>query len=409
MKKDKKKIIIITITIIIAGILGITIYENNKIIEDNTSYRIKQKEIEVYSNIKISDLIELLDGKINDNKVIDTKTTGEKEITFFYHKKDKRTRKGTFTIQIKDTEEPLVWLANSYSVKVGSKIDLASTILCADNYDKKPECKIEGDYDLNKAGNYRLTYVATDNSNNTQKVDFTLYVYEPKKTTTKTTTATNTAFKDVLTNYKSDNTSIGIDVSKWQEEIDFKKVKAAGAEFVMIRVGAQKGVEGEYILDSYFKKNIENATKEGLKVGIYFYSYANSEEEAQKQAKWVIKQIKKYNISLPVAFDWECYQSFNEMELSLFGLNQVANAFLDTIKQHGYEAMLYGSKNYLKAIWKYQSANIWLAHYTKQTDYDADYVMWQLCQDGKIDGIKTDVDIDILYQKEKVEKKKTSK
>ena len=78
---------------------------------------------------------------------------------------------------------------------------MVSIILCADNYDKNPECKIEGDYDLNKTGNYRLTYVATDSSNNTQKVDFTLYVYEPKKaTTTKTTTTTNTAFKDVLTN-----------------------------------------------------------------------------------------------------------------------------------------------------------------------------------------------------------------
>ena len=166
----------------------------------------------------------------------------------------------------------------------------------------------------------------------------------------------------------------------------------------MIRVGSQKGTKGEYVIDSYFKQNIENALNNDLKVGVYFYSYANSKKEARKQAKWVLNQIKDYEITLPIAFDWECYNSFNQMELSLFGLNEVAESFLDEVENKKYDGMLYGSKNYLNDIWKYHEYDVWLAHYTDKTDYDSHYVMWQLCQDGKIDGINTLVDINVLYK-----------
>ena len=166
----------------------------------------------------------------------------------------------------------------------------------------------------------------------------------------------------------------------------------------MIRVGSQQGVQGEYILDPYFKKNIEKAIENNLKVGVYFYSYADSKKEAEHQANWVLKQIKDYEVVLPIAFDWECYNSFNQMELSLFGLNEVAEAFLERVEKKGYDGMLYGSKSYLDSIWKYHNYDVWLAHYTEKTDYDSDYVMWQLCQDGKIDGIDTTVDINVLYK-----------
>ena len=86
------------------------------------------------------------------------------------------------------------------------------------------------------------------------------------------------------------------------------------------------------------------------------------------------------------------------MELSIFGLNEVANSFIKTIDNAGYEGVLYGSKNYLNAIWKYHTAPVWLAHYTDQTNYDGEYFMWQMCDDGKIDGIDGYVDIDILYK-----------
>ena len=86
------------------------------------------------------------------------------------------------------------------------------------------------------------------------------------------------------------------------------------------------------------------------------------------------------------------------MELSIFGLNEVADSFINTVNKAGYDGMLYGSKNYLNTIWKYHTEEVWLAHYTDKTDYDGDYMMWQLCDDGKIDGIDGYVDIDILYK-----------
>ena len=89
------------------------------------------------------------------------------------------------------------------------------------------------------------------------------------------------------------------------------------------------------------------------------------------------------------------------MQLSLFGLNEVAESFLEKIENAGYDGMLYGSKNYLNSIWKYHDYDVWLAHYTDETDYDSDYVMWQLCQDGRIDGINTAVDINVLYKNDK--------
>lgn len=373
---------------------------------DNTSYKLTNNlQLPVYSKVKVKDLITSMKGKVITNKTINTDKLGEQEVTFIY-KSDKGQKKlGKFKIEIVDNEEPLIWLSDSYSVKVGSKIDLEKEILCADNYDEKPICKIKGKYDINTPGKYNLTYIATDSSHNEEKVNFTLNVYQPVSTvpTTKEEQLPPlvTTFQEVVENHKTKNTEIGIDVSKWQKEIDFKKVKEEGASFVMIRVGSQQGVNGEYILDPYFKKNIENAIKNNLKVGGYFYSYASSNKEAKKQANWVLKQIKDYDISLPIAFDWECYNDFNAMELSLFGLNEIAETFLERIEQEGYKGMLYGSKNYLNAIWKYHNHDVWLAHYTKQTDYTSDYIMWQLCQNGQIDGINGLVDIDILYQNNK--------
>ena len=96
-----------------------------------------------------------------------------------------------------------------------------------------------------------------------------------------------------VSKYKDNNTKIGIDISLWQGDIDFKKLKEAGVEFVIIRVGYMKGTNGERVLDSKFKQNIENANKNKIPVGVYYFSYASSKKEAIKDAKWVLKQIKK--------------------------------------------------------------------------------------------------------------------
>ena len=398
----KKKIIIISSIVIVAIlIISLIIYFNVRIVVDNSGFTLKDDlTVNVYSNVKVKDFIKDIDGKVVDNNKIKTTELGKVEVEFIYLNSDNRKRKGVFEVEVKDLEEPLIWLSNSYSVRVGDDVNLEDEILCADNYDSNPSCKIKGDYDLNTAGNYSLVYEAEDSSGNTLSVDFTLNVYEPKSVTGggSSNEVSYTDFNAILKEHKNDDTLVGIDVSKWQGAIDFSKVKEAGAEFVIIRVGHQNGVGGDYILDSYFKRNISDAIENDLDVGIYFYSYADSKKEARKQAEWVIKQIKDYDISLPIAFDFESFTSFNSMNLSLYGLNEVAESYFSTLEDAGYDTMLYGSKNYLNAIWKYNTNKVWLAHYTDKTDYDKDYMMWQLCQDGVIDGINGFVDIDILYK-----------
>ena len=392
-----KKILVLFLVIFITSFISLAIYLNVRIVDDNTGFILKDNlDVSVYSNLKISDLIKSMDGKLLTDEIINTDSLGSKKVSFIYVNKENKKRRGTFNVNVVDDEKPLVWLSNSYSIKVNSDVNLEDSIMCADNYDSNPSCKIIGDYDLNKVGSYDLSYVATDSSNNKNKVDFTLYVYEPKEDgDEKNVSVTN--FDEVLSSYKTKKSEVGIDVSKWQGKIDFNKVKEAGASFVMIRVGSQNGVNGEYVIDPYFETNVSSAIKSGLKVGVYFYSYADSKKEAKKQANWVIEKIKKYKVTLPVAFDWECYSSFNEMDISLFELNEIADSFLKEVEKNGYEVMLYGSKNYLNSVWKYNKNDVWLAHYSENTDYQNDFVMWQLCQNGVIDGVDKMVDINVLY------------
>ena len=165
----------------------------------------------------------------------------------------------------------------------------------------------------------------------------------------------------------------------------------------MIRVGGTRGRDGEYFVDDYFERNITEANKRNIDVGIYFYSYANSNEKAREEAKWVMEHIKDYNVTLPIAYDWENWSSFNDYNLSFFGLTNMAETFLNTVSDAGYEGLLYSSKNYLERLWFPSKYDTWLAHYVDKTNYKGDYKYWQLCSDGKIDGIKGAVDIDIMY------------
>lgn len=349
---------------------------------------------------KVSDFIESINGNIIDDYVINTTSLGKKEIKFQFKNDQNIIVPYEYEIEVIDTVQPVVWLSNVYQVTKGSNINLTDKILCGDNQDNKPKCTVEGNYDLNTVGDYPLLFKAEDKSGNITEKQFVLRVIEPSNTNAPRTTAepTYTDFNQSKNQYKTDKTQIGIDVSGWQGEIDFEKIKNAGVEFIMIRVGGTRGTNGEYFVDKYFKRNIEEANKYGIKAGIYFYSYANSKESAMKDAKWVIKQIKDYDIDLPIAFDWEEWAYFNDYNLSFFGLTSMAESFLETIEDAGYEGMLYSSKSYLENIWLPTKYDIWLAHYTTQTNYQGKYKLWQLCENGKIDGIDGAVDINVMYE-----------
>ncbi len=398
--KNKKLILIISIVvgIILLSVGGFLLYKYIEIKNAVVKVVLKDNlEADFADTLRVSSFIESINGKIVDDYYLNTDSLGKKKIDFEYINDDGIKIKYNYEINVVDREAPLIWLGKSYNVTRGSEDNLIDKIMCGDNYDNNPECVIEGDYNLDNVGSYNLVFLATDSSGNVSKKKFILNVNEASSKKESNGVKSVTEFSDVIKDYKNDNTQIGIDVSKWQGDIDFSKLKSAGVEFVIIRIGSSTGINGENFIDSKFIQNIKNANSVGIPVGVYFYSYANSVDKAISDAKWIIENIKDYKVELPIAFDWENWGSFNTYELSFFGLTNMAKRFMDTVKDAGYDAMLYSSKTYLENIWMSVDYPVWLAHYTKNTNYAGDYSYWQICSNGRVDGINGDVDIDIRY------------
>ena len=399
---NKKKIIII-ISIVVELLLlstgGYFLYKYIRVKTAKVEVKLSEKlEANFADTLRVSSFIESINGKIVDDYVIDTDKLGKKTINFEFVNEDGIKIKYSYIIDVVDKEAPLIWLGKSYNVTKGSEDYLLDKIMCGDNYDNNPKCYIEGEYNLDEVGSYKLVFKAEDSNGNKAEKKFTLNVNESKKGGSNSNTEkVTTDFSQIVKDYKNDDTQIGIDVSKWQGDIDFSKLKNSGVEFVIIRVGSSNGLNGENFVDSKFIQNVKNANAVGIPVGIYFYSYASTIDRAISDAKWIVEQIKDYKVDLPIAFDWENWGSFNKFDVSFFGLTNIAKGFMDTIKDAGYDAMLYSSKTYLENIWLPTSYPVWLAHYTKNTNYTGDYSFWQICSNGRVDGISGDVDINIRY------------
>ena len=398
---NKKKVIIINSIVfgmILLSIGGYFLYNYIRIKTAKIEIKLSDNlEANFADTLKVSSFIESINGKIVDDYVIDTDKLGKQAVKFEFVNDDGIKLKYSYEINVVDKEAPLIWLGKSYNVTKGSEDNLLDKIMCGDNYDSNPKCIIEGDYDLDTVGSYKLVFKAEDSSGNQTEKNFTLNVNESRATSNNSSQKVNVEFKDIVSDYKNDDTQIGIDVSKWQGDIDFGKLKEAGVEFVIIRVGSSTGINGENFVDNKFVQNIKNANAVGIPVGIYFYSYANTYDRAVSDAKWIIEQIKDYKVDLPIAFDWENWGSFNKFDVSFFGLTNIAKGFMNTVKEAGYDAMLYSSKTYLENVWMPVDFPVWLAHYSKNTNYTGDYAFWQLCSNGSVDGIDGDVDINIRY------------
>lgn len=193
--------------------------------------------------------------------------------------------------------------------------------------------------------------------------------------------------------------SLGIDVSAHQGKINWAAVRNAGVEFAMIRCGFRGYGTGSINEDAYFKTNVANATANGIKVGIYFYSAAINEQEALEEAVWVISKIKTYRITYPVVYDFEDYQRHRCANVDGAQATRNANTFLNLVKQAGYEPMMYANKSDLTSRISRGAfgCKMWLAHYTSQTDYSGSYQMWQYTSKGTVQGINGNVDMDIAY------------
>lgn len=399
----KKKIVIISIIIfVIIGVVFGSLYGYKRYQQwriDNAEIIVELNDnldVEVYSDAKLSDFIKSINGKLIDDFVINTMSLGEKKIKFKYINDEDIKVSYSFNINVVDKTPPLIFSSKVFSVNKGYSGNLSEELFCGDNYDDDPKCELLGDYNLNSIGTYNVEFRGEDSSGNVSSNKFELVVKRSSGGSSSGSSVTQ-QFSDLVSKYKTDNTKMGLDVSRWQGDIDFQKVKDAGVEFVFVRVGSQRGIGGEYYIDPKFERNIKGFNEVGIPVGIYFYSYANSIDAAKTEAKWVVEQIKPYKVDLPVVFDWENWSFYQEFNKSFYNITEIAKAYLGVVEDAGYEGMLYSSKNYLEKVWFKTKYPVWLAHYTEQTNYEGEYKFWQLCSNGRIPGINGDVDVNVMY------------
>ena len=400
-KNMKKIVVIVSVVIGLIVVLSLSAYLviDNMLLLDNSIVKDKNFVIDVHKKEKLSNVLKVKE-KILDDRELFYEEIGDKKVSFVYLNKNNKKRRAEIKLNVVDKVKPLVFGANYFKSYQGVKKDFTKNFLVLDNYDREVKKEILNDIDIEKIGKYKLTLKVTDSSNNVTTKDFTVEIIEkPKdnKDTTKPTKRVGIKYEDIYAEHKNDKTKIGIDISKWQGNVDFEKLKKANVEFVMIRLGYQTGFGKELILDKYYEQNIKLANKYGIKTGVYFYSYASNPKEAKEQAEFVKKHIKNYKIDMPVAFDFEDWKNIVLAKLSIYDINKNAKTFLDEIKKVGYKVMNYGSKHYLENIWDIDYPT-WLAHYTKKTNYSKEYKMWQLTENGLISGIQGFVDVNVLYE-----------
>ena len=195
---------------------------------------------------------------------------------------------------------------------------------------------------------------------------------------------------------------MGIDVSEWQgSQIDWQKVKEAGVEFVMIRVGWRGSEKGVLTADTYAQTNYAGASAAGLKVGAYIFSQAITADEAVEEARYLLDAVKDWNIEMPLVFDWEFIDATSRTaNMDPRTLTNCAIAFCETIKLAGYTPMVYFNTNqsldmlYLVELEDYL---FWLAQYDTVLRYDYKIDMWQYTQTGTVPGIDGNVDINLYF------------
>ena len=237
---------------------------------------------------------------------------------------------------------------------------------------------------------------------------------DPQLALVKETGAEIDVAKIVNASNVGENSSVtyGIDVSRFQGTIDWAQVAGAGIDFAMIRVGYRDSSTGEIKADTNARYNMQEAEKNGIKIGAYFFSTAVNTNEAVEEAKWVADYIAQYPITYPVGYNCEGFEnaSSRQFNLSQDERSQVAMAFLDQVYSEGYTPIFYASRGELLGDAKWNTSQIqdrykiWMALYNQDTSglttgpaYDGQCAMWQYSNKGTIAGIGKAVDVDVAY------------
>lgn len=193
---------------------------------------------------------------------------------------------------------------------------------------------------------------------------------------------------------------MGVDVSEHNGTIDWQAVAKAGVTFAYVRVGYRGTDAGNIVADPNFRENLRDARDAGIKVGVYFYSAAKSADEAREEASFTLDKLGDTKLDYPVAFDLEPsdISGGRISDASAEQLSQAAQAFCETITAGGYDAVVYGNQYDLaeldfKSLYQY---GFWYAEYDVDAPTaDVNFSFWQYTKKGKVDGIDTNVDIDL--------------
>ena len=192
---------------------------------------------------------------------------------------------------------------------------------------------------------------------------------------------------------------LGVDVSAWQEAIDWSQVKGAGMDFAMIRMAWRGSSEGGIFADNRAEENYYGAKKAGMLVGGYFFSQAITPEEAVEEAEFLLNMVDGWELELPLVYDWEFAGGSRTENMDEETINACTVAFCDTIAAAGYEAMVYFSpvNDYEINLEALKDHKFWMALWMPEMDFDYRVDMWQYTDSGSVPGINTPVDMNILF------------
>lgn len=209
---------------------------------------------------------------------------------------------------------------------------------------------------------------------------------------------------DNIVAYKGDayDTMLGVDVSFYQGEIDWQAVKDAGVDFAMIRCGYRGATEGNIYEDEMFRQNIEGALAAGLRVGVYFFSQSLGAQEAAEEAQFVIDLLADYDITMPVAFDWEPLSDARTDAVDEDSLTASAVVFCEMVKDAGYDPAVYFYRNLAYHdydLTRLKDYALWVGAPGSAPDFYYAYAIWQFSYTGSIPGITTDVDMNLYFTK----------
>lgn len=255
----------------------------------------------------------------------------------------------------------------------------------------------------------------TETENEPEEADTEEAADDPQSDTMSTDQGTEVNVTELLSSgsvAETDQVTIGIDVARYQGTIDWAQVAASGIDFAMVRVGYRADKSREICADSNAKYNMQEAQKNGIKVGAYFFSTAVSAEEAKEEANWVADYVSQYQITYPVAYDCEGFDKPESAQYNLTNAQRtdIAIAFLQEIYNRGYTPMFYSSMGELSGSAKWDTERIegtyriWVSQYpsapypqTARSSYTGAHAMWQYTNRGTVAGISRPVDVNVAY------------